>query len=394
MEQLIKNFSKVAASYVVLCFFFSSLLTAQTESYQLGGYAKYLYSNTDNPSIGRVNDHFFHSRINSKFFLAEGMTIGAELRNRIVFGGSVEKNSNFLSTIRAQHEFENVDIVWWNNSSSVGYSELDRLWCDASYNKFQITLGRQRIAWGTAMVWNPTDLFNPLSILDFDYEERPGVDALRVQYFSSEVSKIEIAVKPGKTKSGSVVAAKLLLNAWKYDFHLLGGARAQEPFLGIGWAGDIEGAGFRGEMLTSKIGNDVAAIFPQFKNQWSTSGTLSADYTFPNNLYLHTELLYNTRGVTNNTLAALPLAQSLHLLSPARWSVFQEVSFDVHPIVRVSGFVIHNPNDGSSVLVPSLSWSALENFDVMCIGLFFTGDAFTEYGTYGQSVFMRMKYSF
>ena len=44
--------------------------------------------------------------------------------------------------------------------------------------------------------------------------------------------------------------------------------------------------------------------------------------------------------------------------------------------IRLCAFrFVHNPNDGSLVLVPSLSWSVLENFDVMCIGLFFTGDA-------------------
>lgn len=370
------------------------VLAAQTDDYQLGGYVKYLYSNADNPVFGRVNDHIIHSRVNTKYFFSEEITATAELRNRIFFGRSVEKTPNFLSTIQSGHDFGNGDIVWWDTHSSVGHSELDRFYVDATYEKFQVTLGRQRVAWGTALVWNPTDLFNPLSILDFDYEERPGVDAFRGQYFMSEVSKVEIAVKPGKTLSRRVIAGTILLNQWDYDFHILGGVHGEDPFVGAAWAGDIAGAGFRGEVAAKKISDETKAAFPALNASWSTTAVLSADYTFTNNTYLHTEILFNDQGATVNAAAFLPISVSLGLPSPARWSFFQELSLDVHPLVRLSGFMMYNPNDGSSAFVPSASWSAFENFDVSFFGLIFSGDLLTEYGGYGQSVFVRGKYSF
>ncbi|MEW5799221.1 MAG: hypothetical protein AB1728_09465 [Bacteroidota bacterium] len=370
------------------------LLSAQADNHQLGGYVKYLYSNTDNPAFGRVRDHIIHSRINGKYFFSEAITAAAELRNRIFFGGSVEHTPNFLSTIQSDHDLGNADIVWWNTRSSVAHSELDRFYLDATYEKFQLTLGRQRIAWGTALVWNPTDLFNPLSILDFDYEERPGVDAIHAQYFTSEVSKVEIAMKPGKAKSRSIVAGKILLNQWNYDFHILGGMHGNNPFFGVEWAGDIAGAGFRGEIASKKISNEATMLFPTLHATWLTTAVLSADYTFTNNTYVHTEVLFNNQGVTGNAASFLPVSLSLGLLSPARWSLFQELSFNVHPLARISGFVIYNPNDGSSVLVPSASWSVIENVDVSFFGLIFSGDALTEYGEYGRSLFLRGKYSF
>lgn len=373
---------------------FPFFLFAQPEHYQVGGYAKYLYSNAENPAFGRVSDHIIHSRINSKVFFSEAITATAEVRNRIFFGGSVEKTPNFLSTIQSDHDFGNADIVWWNTHSSVAHSELDRIYVDATFEKFQLSLGRQRIAWGTALVWNPTDLFNPLSILDLDYEERPGTDALRAQYFTSEVTKVEIAVKPGKTKSRSVIAGKILLNRWDYDFHILGGTHGNSPFFGMEWAGDIEGAGFRGEIAAKKIGDEVKKIFPIVTATWSTSVVLSADYTFASNTYIHAEVLFNDQGVTDNTSAFLPISLSLGLLSPARWSFFQEVSFDIHPLIRVSGFIIYNPNDNSSAIVPSVSWSAMENFDVSFFGLLFLGNSGSEYGGYRSSLFIRGKYSF
>lgn len=364
---------------------------AQDDFYQVGGYVKYLFSSSDLPSIGRVNDHLLHARLNTRLYFSRAVTAAAEIRNRIFYGGSVREIPDFLSTVRSDHDFGRADIVWWNARSSLGYTELDRLWIDGVYDNLQVTIGRQRIAWGTALVWNPTDLFNPLSVLDFDYEERPGVDAVHVQYFLSPVSKIEIAFKPGKTLARRIVAGKILLNRWNYDLHLIGGVQGTNPFVGGAWAGDIAGAGFRGEILARSIGEETD---PRFDGAWSTSASLSADYTFPSNTYIHAEALFNSRGVTEQAQLFLPESRSLGLLSPARWSLFQEVSFDLHPLVRVSGFIIYNPSDASFVVVPTVTWSASSQIDVSFVGLLFSGGTLTEYGGYGQSLFVRGKYSF
>jgi hypothetical protein len=369
-------------------------LLAQNEYFQLGGYMKYLYSNSELNNIGRVNDHLIHSRLNGKIFFSSDITLTSEFRNRFYYGGSVENNPQFLESIKSNHDLGNIDVVWWQNKSSVGYSEVDRLNLDANIDKLQITIGRQRIAWGTAFVWNPTDIFNPLSILDFDYEEHPGVDALRAQYYFSAVSKIELAIKPGDRRENNIMAAKLLLNRWNYDFHFIGGIRAYRALLGFGWAGDILGAGFRGELFSSQTGDDVSTRSLLLNKKWSTSMTLSGDYTFPNTFYIHTEILYNNLGLTTDYSNSTLFIEALHLQSAARWSIYQEASYEIHPLVKGSLFIILNPMDKSFVFVPSLTWSVVENFDIMAIGFIFQGNPKTEYGEYGQSLLLRMKYSF
>ena len=49
-------------------------------------------------------------------------------------------------------------------------------------NKINFRIGRQRINWGTTTIWNPNDIFNAYNFLDFDYEERPGMDGGKFQY--------------------------------------------------------------------------------------------------------------------------------------------------------------------------------------------------------------------
>ena len=82
------------------------------------------------------------------------------------------------------------------------------------------------------------------------------------------------------------------------------------------------------------------------------------------------------------------------LLSLARFALYQEVSIDVTPLVRPTGFVMVNPDDHSSVLVPSASRIALENVDVMGLVIFAAGAEGTEYGDYGRYFFLGVRYSF
>lgn len=371
-----------------------SFVSAQDEYVQFGGYAKYLYSSSKYPELGRINDHILHLRVNSKLFLSEYLSFNAEARNRIYIGDSPEKIPDFSSFMKPNHDLGDMDIFWWENNSSIGHSELDRLNAEINISKFQLTLGRQRIAWGTALVWNPTDIFNPMSILDFDYEERPGVDALRAQYYLSEVSKIELAVKPSDRSENRIIAAKLLQNRWSYDFHFLFGFRGSLPIVSFNWAGDIAGAGFRGEIFSAKISDNYFNELMGVNNKWSTSLSLSFDYTFPNTLYLHTEFLYNNLGLADNYETSQFYITTLKLLTAARYSIYQEVSYEIHPLLRENTFIIFNPSDKSYVFVPSLTWSAFENFDLMLISMIAGGSEKTEYGDYGTSLFARIKYSF
>ena len=68
-------------------------------------------------------------------------------------------------------------------------------------------IGRQRINWGVNLAWNPNDLFNAYSLIDFDYQERSGVDAIRFQYYTGEMSSIEFAIQPGENIDKSIIAA-------------------------------------------------------------------------------------------------------------------------------------------------------------------------------------------
>ena len=106
--------------------------------------------------------------------------------------------------------------------------------------KNELTLGRQRINWGVNLAFNPNDLFNAYSLVDFDYQERPGADAVRFQYYTNELSSFETAIQFGKSLDSSVIAGLWKINKWEYDFQFLIANFYSDFVLGTAWAGNLK----------------------------------------------------------------------------------------------------------------------------------------------------------
>lgn len=376
----------IALSGLVIwfCIVLPSFALGQPSTTDVGGYLKYLSSVTNFPGIEqKLLDQEFHGRVNMNWYPSQNWSGSVDAHMWVYYGGSVEHIPDFINQVKTQYPFSNLDAVLWNESRTLGYAQIDRLWMDYSSNDVEITLGRQRIAWGTALVWNVIDLFNPKSVLDFDYEQKPGSDAARIQYYTGPVSKGELVVRPGKSLQKTIVAGAYNFNKYDYDFFTLVGIKNEKWFAGGAWAGSILDGGFRGEALVRQIGKNP-----------TLSAVLSGDYTFPNSLYIHSEILFNSNGHIRN--AGYFQEQSLKegLLSPARWSCYQEFAYDITPLVRSTLFGIFNPDDHSLIVVPMLSYSMESNLELLMIGLIGMGSSSSEYGSYGKAGYLRLKFSF
>jgi hypothetical protein len=87
------------------------------------------------------------------------------------------------------------------------HSNIDRMHLSYINGPWEVHAGRQRVNWGRTFVWNPNDLFNNYAFLDFDYEERPGVDALTAQYNWDYASSLEVGIRLGDNWDESVLAS-------------------------------------------------------------------------------------------------------------------------------------------------------------------------------------------
>ena len=394
---MIKGRHIVSGSFRILgiCFFlfsFLSSLVAQKEvkNFQTGGYVKFLQLSTFAPDSSLVTSQLIHNRLNFDWDFTPSLKLNWEMRNRIFYGENVKNTPNFGDQIDQYDGIVDMAIRWVDEPSVLIHTQIDRAYLQWANDKWDIRVGRQRINWGVTLTWNPNDVFNAFNFLDFDYEERPGSDAIRVQYFSGLMSSVELAYAPGETWEESVLAGKYAFNYKNYDIQFIGGYYKEDLVTGLGWEGYIGGAGFKGEsslFIPMKEGND---------SELSLSTSLSIDYQFPNAIYTNIGFLYN-----QNPFASAQFQNGLiggelspRNLFPSPWTFLVTASGQPHPLVSLGGSILYASELNITAFLPNISYSITENWDLdLTIQSFFLSFPQT-YQHANTSLFLRLKWSY
>jgi len=330
------------------------------------------------------------NRFNFAWYVDNNLTFRASLRNIFDYG-------QFVSLVPYYPEFATRDDGYFDlteklfsDNSYVAYSNIDRINLTYTLENFEIQLGRQRINWGINSVWTPNDIFNSSSFINFDYAEKKGSDALRLQYYFDFASSLELVGKLDNNKN-LTFAGKLQFNKWDYDFQVLGGFTDYDFIYAAGWSGNIYGAGFTGELTYFE---DRKGLSEQSQIFVSSIG---ANYTFSNSLFFSAEFLYNSAGADGkleSTINIFDLDYSAKNLSPAKYSIFSLASYPITPLIKSSIASIINPIDGSLFINPATEISLNENVYLLISGQFFIGNSMTEWGDYGQFYYLRIKWNF
>lgn len=326
------------------------------------------------------------------FFIypTENFNINIGLRNLIEYGNTVQATPGYANFITRDDGYFNLTKSWKAGTAYVFYSTFDRLNIFYSSEDFEVQLGRQRINWGINLVWTPNDIFNSYSYLNFDYEENPGSDAIRGQYYFNYSSSIEYVYKINNREQ---VTSSLMyrFNEWGYDFQAFAGMIAEDYVFGGGWSGNI---------LSSNVSGELT-YFRDKENFSDTTGQLVASigwtYTFASDFYVHGEFLFNSIGTTGKAGGVsnfLSDEYNAKNLSPAKYSLFGQIAYQVNPLVRIDLSSILNPSDNSFYIGPFVSFSVSQTIDMLLGGQFFFGDTGTEWGDFGESYFLRLKWSF
>lgn len=318
----------------------------------------------------RITDNLVHNRLNFRWNNRNNnLNAVIELRNRLIIGKSVEIIPGYSKMIGADNGLFNLSSNLLNGKNYILNSKIDRAYIDYTKNKFEIRLGRQRINWGQCFTWNPNDIFNSYSFFDFDYQERPGSDALRLQYYVSTTSAIEFAI--AADKDGNITSASLYrFNKWNYDIQFLGGIyKNRDLVIEAGWSGNISGASFRGEMTYFHPKNNFADTTGTF------SISLGSEYSFKNSFTLQGELLYIS-GRTSK-IASFYDYQNIGLnaknLSFTDLSMMIQGSYPVTPLLDFSLALMYFPNIDGIYVGPSVNYSVSDNINLSLIGQSFTG---------------------
>jgi hypothetical protein len=332
-----------------------------------------------------------HNRFDIHWYPDSAWKLHLGIRNRLYYGDSSAISLIGRSLNDGGQQLVNLSKTITRGPSYLLNTTIDRASVDYTKGKWEVTLGRQRINWGMNLVWNPNDIFNAYSYFDFDYEERPGSDALRIQYYINSTNSAEIAYKPGSKPGESTAAGLYRFTKGSYDFQALAGVMQSDYVVGGGWSGVIGQAGFNGELTAFLPRKDFQ------HSQTVVSASIGINYTFSNSLYLHGAYLLNSAGtVSGDSMAANLILNSVSAksLSPSRHSIFGECAYQFTPLIRGDFAAILDPSDGSVFAGPFVTISLTNNLELLGGGQLFFGSKNSLYGEYGKAIYLRLKWSF
>lgn len=377
------------------CFFFFAVPAAQAQDstatakkLTIAGYIKDLQSMSFEKNFHEMTSvNLVHNRINLKWKPTNHFYIAAEFRNRIYWGEQVRTTPGFAGLLRNNNEWLNLQKAWINSTSLVLHSNTERLYADFRNARFGIRVGRQRINWGITTSWNPNDIFNTYNFLDFDYEERPGVDAVRAQYFFKNAAVLELAHSCTGNNNRTITALKYAFNTWNYDMQFITGWYQDHLTVGAGWAGNIKDAGFKGEWQYFFRGKDSAGHL---------NISLEGDYMFPKGWYLNGSILFNSFGlnspVSNWNTISLKLSPENPM--PTRWNVLLTSSKEITPLLSASLGVLYAPGTRLLILLPGIHYNLATNLDLSLVWQSFFAEIDSRFGSVSNICNLRLKWSY
>jgi len=371
----------------MVCLFAASHAGAQDAlpDAELHGYLKNMQSfYADGMADTTVSSGLLHNRLNFKSRLDSHFTFRMEVRTRIFYEEQV-KLPGFSDAAGTDNGYFDMTAVWLDEPNVVAASAIDRVSMQYAGNKITVTVGRQRINWGILTVWNPNDIFNAYNYLDFDYEERPGTDAVRIQYQPGVSSVAESVFAPGRSHNEDIAAFLWRFNRMQYDFQLLGGWYRGNPVAGLGWAGSMFDAGWKGE-----------ATWLRDSGGYNLAAAVMADYSFQGQWYVSAAALYirDPSPLSGSTFQALGDITTITRLMPFPWSFYAGMAHSFTPRFSGNAAVIYSPEQEHTILFPSLQYNVLTDLDLDFFGQFFFDSVNGKYGNTGNALFFRLRWSF
>ena len=283
-------------------------------------------------------------------------------------------------------------IVWQHR--------FDRLYVAWEGGRFEISVGRQVVSWGTALFLTPSDPFTPFSPVDPFREFRAGVDAARLRFYPSALSDVDVVVRVTRSPAGEEPTALVrgLTTARGWELSGWGGIVYGDPAGALGAAGSVRGWAVRGEAVIRRLGDRV--VF---------RGTLGLDRQLQihgRDLTLAVEYQRDDLGAAAPdaypaTLASATFLRGEHQVL-GRDETVVRVAYQLHPLWSLSGLSLWNLNDLSTTLGGSVAHSAGDDAAVTAGAFLGLGDDVatdtcplpSEYGLAGLTGYLSLSWYF
>ena len=266
-----------------------------------------------------------------------------------------------------------MDLTWGDtepdDSGNQRLHRLDRFAAEYRTNRWGVTVGRQALSWGSGMVFQPMDLFNPFSPTTVDQDYKAGDDMILVEHLFPDGSDLQVLAvvrrespmgmqRGDVTWDASSVAAKFRAVMGDNELEVMVAGHHNEQIVATGMRIPLGGALLRSDL-----------VWTRSNGRMHISGVVNADYTFGiagSPVHVFGEYFHNGFGVSElpGDLAQLPtallerVAIRGELFNLMRNYIAAGASFRWHFLLNQSLAVIANLHDSSSVAQTSLSYDS------------------------------------
>ncbi len=270
-----------------------------------------------------------------------------------------------------QHVLVNEKKAYWDTSLYRGYLTLRG-------GNAELTVGRQRIAWGTAHFWSPTDVFNPISPLQIEGDEREGVDAAQLSLRLPQGFGWALVYAPQDGFNRSTEATRISRMVHNFDVSAMAGRFGRDWMAGANFAGQWGGAGLRGELTYTWRGAGSLAQGDALR--W----TFGSDYAINNKWYVLGEYFYNQGQPTGVTPgqppdASLLLRYTNEIFTFHRHFISAGARYSVTPLLTLETYTVVEPQGPSVFFMPIASYNLTANTDLSAGGQLFASSPTGEF---------------
>ncbi len=266
----------------------------------------------------------------------------------------------------------------------------------------EITVGKQYLAWGAALAFNPTELFRPKNALEPTYE-REGIGAITARLPLGTLSDVMIGLVPDGSLEDSGKLLRVRHHIKGFDVSAIAAVLSaptlapsldfENPTQGqrITFGGDIIGEVFG-------LGTWIEAAWSDLEDEQWLELTAGTNYTIGRGTRLMLEAFYNGRGESGRPYS---LTQWTGRLTGSLQSIGKTIIYGAifHPVdefqlwnVGLSGIV--SGSDGSAVLIPSIAYAFAQNVDLLFNGLLYLGKDGSEFSGERAGGFLRVRFYF
>ncbi|TVR30541.1 MAG: hypothetical protein EA404_11985 [Spirochaetaceae bacterium] len=272
---------------------------------------------------------------------------------------------------------------------------FDYLYGSAAFGAVDFRVGRQPLAWGTAYALNPTDLMNPASLAGLAGVEPPGITALSAGltpgarwglegYLGFEDRSRHPTALEDLTGIDALpfgMRARAFIGMWDFA---LGMARATEfdrvSTLHVDEYLTAEASGSIGELL---LYGEAALDLSVMDNNWSRTDryldtAVGVQWDLLDNLSLQAE--YHRRGAGATDPDEYSIADRLQGRLTGRDYLAGIGNFSLrNDTIRLTMAALGNLRDRSYALLPEMTWSVVDDFQLALGGSVFLGPSDSEF---------------